>query len=311
VTVCGDSPVTRVQITEVGMRDGFQMEPRALSLEQKVQVGRRLIAAGIKRLEATSFVSPSAVPQLADAAELIGSLKGEGAVLAALVPNRRGAIRAAQAGVDEMICFVSASEAHNRANINRPIEHSLGTLTEIADIADHAGIPLCGSVATSFGCPFEGDVSPAAVLRVLRAFHSVGIRDVSLGDTTGMATPPIVEALCIAIAETLPDLRVALHFHNTRGLGLVNVRTGLDLGITRFESSIGGLGGCPFAVGTTGNVCSEDLVYMLNELGIESGIDLGALIDVARLVEEMFGRALPGQVMRAGPRLKPAAKPMN
>jgi hydroxymethylglutaryl-CoA lyase len=293
-----------VEITEVGMRDGFQMEARILSTDVKVAIGESLIRAGVKRLEATSFVSPQAVPQLADAAEVIGRLKGRGAILAALIPNRRGALRAADAGVDEMVAFVSASEAHNRANLNRSIAESLQALIEVADIAGDRDIALCGSVATAFGCPFQGEVPIEDVLRVLETYAGLGIRDVALGDTTGMATPPNIERLCAAIGERFPRLRLSLHLHNTRGLGLVNVLTGLRLGVARFESSIGGLGGCPFATGATGNVCTEDLVYLLDELGVDSGISLDALIETAHAVETLFGRTLPGQVMKAGPRLR-------
>jgi hydroxymethylglutaryl-CoA lyase len=295
-------PVT-VELTEVGMRDGFQMELRILPTEAKVAVGNALLRAGVKRLEATSFVSSRAVPQLADAEELVARLRGRGASIAALAPNRRGAIRAADAQVDEIVVFVSASESHNQANVNRTIENSLEGVTEIADVAAERSVALSGSVATAFGCPFEGDVPPAAILRVLERYAEVGIRDVVLGDTTGMATPPLIERVLEAVRRELPQLEVSLHFHNTRGLGLVNVMTGLQLGVTRYESSLGGLGGCPFAPGATGNVCSEDLVYMLDEMGISSGIDIEILCDTARMVEALFGRQLPGQVMKAGRRV--------
>lgn len=301
-------PVARVELTEVGMRDGFQMESRTLPTDVKVAVGESLLRAGVKRLEATSFVS-RAVPQLADAADVVRRLKGRGATIAALAPNRRGAIRAADAKVDEIVVFVSASETHNLINVRRPIEASLAGLVEIADIASHNGIALCGSVSTAFGCPFEGEVPPQAVLRILQRYAAVGIRNIALGDTTGMATPPLIERLCEAVRRALPQLEIALHFHNTRGLGLVNVMTGLQLGVARYESSIAGLGGCPFATGATGNVCSEDLVYLLDEIGVASGIDVAALSETARMVETLFGRTLPGQVMKAGPRLRRHTSP--
>jgi hydroxymethylglutaryl-CoA lyase len=296
-------PVARVELTEVGMRDGFQMEDRILPTDVKVAVGESLLRAGVKRLEATSFVS-HAVPQLADAAEVVGRLKGRGARIAALAPNRRGAIRAAEAQADEIVVFVSASETHNLANIRRPIDASLAGLIEIADIASANGVALAGSVATAFGCPFEGDVAPQAVLRILQRYAALGIRNIALGDTTGMATPPLIERLCEAIRRELPQLQISLHFHNTRGLGLVNVMAGLELGVARYESSIAGMGGCPFAAGATGNVCTEDLVYLLDEIGIASGIDLQALLETARMVQTLIGRTLPGQVMKAGPRLQ-------
>jgi hydroxymethylglutaryl-CoA lyase len=301
-----------VTVTEVGMRDGFQMETRVLPTEIKVRIGLALIAAGVKRLEATSFVSPTAVPQLADAADLIALLKGRGAALSALVPNANGARRAAAAGVDRMMVFASASETHNMKNVRRSVAESLAGLAEIGAIAAAAGIPLSAGVATSFGCPFEGDVPPEAVLRVVDACLEAGAEEISLGDTTGMATPRIVELLLRALREHHPRTPFALHFHNTRGLGLVNVMTGLELGVDRFESSIGGLGGCPFAVGATGNVCSEDLIYLLDELGVESGIDLLTLIAVAHSVQSEFARELPGQLMKSGPRLRfPAQQPSN
>jgi hydroxymethylglutaryl-CoA lyase len=294
----------RVEITEVGMRDGFQMEQAIIPTRTKVEIGRALIAAGLSRIEATSFVSPRAVPQLSDATEVIEELKGHGARLAALVPNLRGAERAAAAGADEMVVFVSASETHNRLNINSSVIDSLAKVGEIAMLARSAGTELCGAVATSFGCPFEGDISPDAVTRVVESYASAGVHHVTLGDTTGMATPPLVDRLCRVLLKRFPEVTFSLHFHNTRGLGLVNVRAGLEAGVNHYESSIGGLGGCPFATGATGNICTEDLVYMMDETGITTGIDLEAISDVAHRLEAVLGRTLPGQLMKAGPRLK-------
>nr|WP_277600253.1 hydroxymethylglutaryl-CoA lyase [Tsuneonella rigui] len=296
-----------MRLTEVGMRDGFQMESRILSVEAKEHIGRGLIAAGLRHIEVTSFVSPAAVPQLADAPQLVRRLRGLGAELSALVPNVNGARRAVSAGIDRITVFASASDTHNQKNVRRSVTESLSRLKEIGEIARDGGVPLSGAVATAFGCPFEGDVAPAAVLRVIEGYAAMGADAVSLGDTTGMATPPIVEAVVGAIRAHFPDLPIALHFHNTRGIGLVNVTTGLALGIDRFESSIGGLGGCPFAAGATGNIATEDLVYLLNELGVRTGIDLPALIETAKEVEAAFGRTLPGQVMKAGPRLERAS----
>ncbi|HEX3809847.1 MAG TPA: hydroxymethylglutaryl-CoA lyase [Rhizomicrobium sp.] len=295
-----------IELTEVGMRDGFQMESLVLPAAQKIDVGRALIDAGVRYLEATSFVSPAAIPQLADAAEVVSGLKGRGAELSALVPNANGARRAVDAGIDRMTVFVSASETHNKKNVRRSIAESLSGLAEIGAIAADGGVRLGGAVSTAFGCPFEGEVSTDAVLRVVDGYAAMGADTVSLGDTTGMATPPVVAAICEAVMRRFPQIHLALHFHNTRGIGLVNVMTGLALGVEHFESSIGGLGGCPFAVGATGNICTEDLVYMLDEMGVASGIDLTKLIAVAKGVEELFGRELPGQVMKAGPRLRKA-----
>jgi hydroxymethylglutaryl-CoA lyase len=298
----------RVIVTEVGTRDGFQAEREFIPTAAKAAVVQALFDAGVRSIEATSFVSPRAVPQLADAAELLALVRRPpGARIAALVPNARGAERAAAAGVDMMVCFVSASQSHCRANLNKPVEQALADFREFAPIAARFGVPVRGAVAVAFGCPFEGEVPPDALLRVIEVYREHGVRHVTLGDTTGMATPPVVERALRAIADRFPDVEIALHFHNTRGVGLANVMAGLALGVREFESSIGGLGGCPFAPGATGNVCTEDLVYLLHECGYETGIDLERLAEVARQVEALLGRTLPGQVMRAGPRLKLSA----
>jgi len=298
------TPRPRVAVTEVGTRDGFQSEAVFIPTADKAGVIDALIGAGVTHVEATSFVSPRAVPQLADAHEVLARVaRRADAHLSALVPNPRGAERALGAGVDEMVSFVSASETHNRANLNAPIADSLANVAEVAAIA-RGRVPLRGAIACAFGCPFEGEVPVDAALRVVDAYAALGIDRLTLGDTTGMATPPTVARLVQAIAGRFPQMRVALHFHNTRGIGLANVMVGLDLGIREFESSIGGLGGCPFAPGATGNVCTEDLVYLLEESGFDTGVDLEALIAVAQRVEAIIGRTLPGQVMKAGPRLR-------
>ncbi|MFI4889363.1 MAG: hydroxymethylglutaryl-CoA lyase [Steroidobacterales bacterium] len=295
---------SQVLLIEVGMRDGFQAEAQVLSTDAKAGVGLALIAAGIRRLEATAFVSTRAVPQLADAAELVALLKGHGAELSAFVSNVNGAWRAVAAGIDRMTVSVSASETHNLKNVRRTIAASLESLAHIGRIAADAGVALGASVSTAFGCPYEGDVSADAVLRVVDGFIAVGASEISLGDTTGMATPPIVAALLARVRERHPQVPLALHLHNARGLGLVNVVTGLQLGVERFESSIGGLGGCPAGAGTSGNVCTEDLAYLLGELGIQSNVDLPKLIAVAGSVQALIGRSLPGQLIKAGPRLQ-------
>jgi hydroxymethylglutaryl-CoA lyase len=294
----------RVHVTEVGTRDGFQSEERFIDTAVKAEIIDAMIAAGVRRIEATSFVSPRAVPQLADAHDVLSRLtRRKDANIAALVPNARGAERALGAGVDEAVCFVSASETHNRANLNASIDASLANVAEVAGIV-RGKAHLRGAVACAFGCPFEGEVPVDAAMRVVDRYAELGFDALTLGDTTGMATPPTVARLVEAIAKRHPQLPVALHFHNTRGVGLANVMVGLDLGVREYESSIAGLGGCPFAPGATGNICTEDLVYLLEESGFDTGIDLGALIDIARRVESVIGRQLPGQVMKAGPRLR-------
>ena len=294
-----------VLVTEVGTRDGFQSEKEFIPTATKAELINALIDAGVTSFEATSFVSPRAVPQLADAAQLMGMLQRRpGVRLTGLVPNARGAERAAAAGVDMMACFISASETHCQANLNKSIDAAIADFNEFTPIAKKFGIAVRGAIATAFGCPFEGDVSIANILKIADAYMAGGVRHISLGDTTGMATPPVVTAVVEAIRARHPGALVALHFHNTRGIGLANVMNGLELGIREYESSFGGLGGCPFAPGATGNICTEDLVYLLHECGYETGIDLEKLATVARQVQEVMQRQLPGQFMRSGPRLK-------
>ena len=293
-----------VEVVEVGPRDGFQIEKTFIPTDEKIAIVNGLIEAGVRHLEVTSFVSPRAVPQLADAAEVMAGVdRSKGAFLTALVPNAKGAERAAEARVDGMVVFCSASQTHNRKNVNRSVAESLEGFRDVARIAEDAGVALIGGIATSFGCPFEGEVPPEAVVRTAKAYRDLGIRQIGLGDTTGMATPPTVQAVLQALRAEMPELDVGLHFHNTRGVGLANVLVGLAEGVTRFDASIAGLGGCPFAAGATGNICTEDLVYLLQESGYETGIDLEELIGVARHVEEVIGRTLPGQLMKAGLRL--------
>lgn len=300
----------RVTIVEVGPRDGLQAEAGFVPTAEKIRLVQSLVDAGISEFEATSFVSPRAVPQLADGAAVIAGVMrpADRAIkLSALVPNRKGAVAAADAKADAMVVFMSASETHNLKNLNRTREQSLAGLSEVVRVARDARIPVQGAIATSFGCPFEGEVPLASFLGIARGYRALGIRHVTVADTTGMATPPLVAERCRALRRALPDLKIALHFHNTRGIGLVNVFAGLREGIDIFESSLGGLGGCPFAPGATGNVATEDLAYLLHECGIETGIDLEALCGAARDLERVVGRVLPGQVMKAGPRTRRSA----
>ena len=295
----------RITVCEVGPRDGFQNERTFIPTARKIEIANALFAAGLRHMQVTSFVSPRAVPQLADAEEVLAGIdRPEGAVISALVPNLRGAQRAAVAGVDAVHTVVSASETHNRKNVNRPVERSLDEFGAVFELMQGAGIAVEGGIATAFGCPFEGEVPPAQVARIARRYQGLGAAAVSLGDTTGMATPATVRAAIRAIREAAPGLPIHLHFHNTRGVGLACVMTGLAEGVTHYDASVGGLGGCPFAAGATGNVCTEDLVYLLGESGYETGVDLGRLIDAALLAQDVVGRELPGQVIKAGPRLR-------
>ena len=294
-----------VTVTEVGTRDGFQAEPELIATADKVATINGLIDAGVRSIEATSFVSPRALPQLADAAEVLAQVhRNPNVRLAVLVPNARGAERAAAAKADMMVGFISASESHCKTNLNKSIDQAIADFAEVVPIARQWDIKLRGAVATAFGCPFEGEVSLDNILKIVGSYDAHGIRNITFGDTTGMATPPVVTRVVDAVRNKYPHMEIALHFHNTRGVGLANVMNGLQLGVREFESSIGGLGGCPFAPGATGNICTEDLVYLLHECGYETGIDLDKLIEVAKGVERMMGRQLPGQMMKAGPRLK-------
>lgn len=294
----------RVEIVEVGLRDGLQIESEFVPTETKVDILNALIDAGVRHFEATSFVSPRAVPQLRDAMDVLaGVRKKPGVVLGALAPNRKGVERALESEADEVVVFLSATESHNLKNLNRPIEQSLRDIEEIAELLKDKPLKRKGAIAVAFGCPFEGDVDLGTVKTIFNRFVDLGFNAVTLGDTTGMATPKLVRQTVEALRAEAPDMKISLHFHNTRGIGLVNVVEGLRAGITSYESSLAGLGGCPFAPGATGNICTEDLVYLLDEMGIDSGIDLQALIRIAQRLEGVVGRRLPGQLMKAGPRL--------
>ncbi|WP_265502488.1 hydroxymethylglutaryl-CoA lyase [Paracoccus beibuensis] len=297
----------RAVITEVGPRDGLQSEPAFVSTSEKIRLIQALLDAGLRRFEITSFVSPKAVPQMRDAAEVLAAFRDrKDAHLTALVPNMRGAEAAIEAGVDAMVLFASASESHNLKNVNRSRAGSLAGFSEIARLAEGTGIRLQGAIATAFGCPFEGDVDVGAVVDQARAYVDLGMDHITLGDTTGMATPALVIERVQELKPILADAGLALHFHNTRGVGLACVYAGLSQGITHYESSIGGLGGCPFVPRATGNIATEDLAYLLVESGVETGTDLDRLIEAAQLAERILDRELPGQVMKAGHRLRTA-----
>jgi hydroxymethylglutaryl-CoA lyase len=296
---------SRIDLIEVGLRDGIQNEAAFLPTETKIRLLDALIDAGVRRFEATSFVSPRAVPQLKDGAEVLAGVKRRpGVILGVLAPNRKGVERALAADADEIAVFLSVSESHNLKNLNRTVDRSLDDVREAAALVKGSGALLKGAIATAFGCPFEGDVSLDRIEQIAEVFAASGFDSLTLGDTTGMATPLVVRATVERLQAVLPELKLNLHFHNTRGIGLVNLMEGLALGITSYESSLAGIGGCPFAPGATGNICTEDTVHLMQQLGIETGIDLDRLSAVAREMEQVLGRRLPGQVMRAGPRLR-------
>lgn len=293
-----------VSIREVGPRDGLQNED-PVPTGAKVQLLDALSRTGVRRIEAVSFVHPKAIPQMADADEVwAAATKVEGVRYSALVPNSRGAQRALAAGFTEVEVVVSASESHNRRNVNRSVGESLDDITELIEELHSAGATVEVIISTSFGCPYEGDIDPAAVTRIVDRAIADGADRVSFGDTTGMATPYRVRAVVTAVRERHPDVPLLLHFHNTRGTALANLLVALELGITEFDASVGGLGGCPYAPGATGNVATEEVVHMLHDMGIDTGIDLDALLDAAVLAERIVSRTLSSGVLRAGPRTR-------
>jgi hydroxymethylglutaryl-CoA lyase len=255
----------------------------------------------VAKIEATSFVSPKAVPNLRDAeAVMAGIRRNADVTYVALVPNARGAERALASGVDEIVLVVSASETHNRANVRRSVAESFAGFGEVFAALRGSALGATGAIATAFGCPFEGDVPEAQVLDCIGRYAELGVRGVTFGDTTGMANPRQVQRLVAATRQRFPEVELTLHFHNTRGMGLANVVAGLNAGVARFEGCLGGLGGCPFAPGTTGNVCTEDVVHMLECMGYDTGVDLDRLLDASRRLGEIVGHELPGQVVKAG-----------
>jgi len=291
----------RVTITEVGPRDGLQNEELLLDLDRKLELIDRLAATGLRRIEAASFVSPKAIPQMRDAAAVMTGLRRHpGVTYIALVPNETGARNALAAGADELSTVVSASETHNLRNINRSVEQTLAAIETIAHLADDAGKPWCGYISTAFGCPYEGAVPPSRVIDIAARLRDLGSYAIALGDTIGAADPVRVSALVREFHAFLPGVPLRLHFHDTRGTGLANVLAALQEGVDSFDGSVGGLGGCPYAPGAAGNVATEDLVYLLNRMGIETGTDLKSLVDASRWIEGVVGRALPGRVKGAG-----------
>jgi hydroxymethylglutaryl-CoA lyase len=294
---------TSVSIREVGPRDGLQNED-PVPTPDKVRLLDALSRSGIRRIEAVSFVHPAAIPQMADADEVWARAWREpGVRYSALVPNVRGARRALDAGFREVEVVVSASDTHNRRNLNRSTAESLDDIAHLIPLVHERGATAEVIVATSFGCPFEGDVDPGRVAAIVDQVLADGADRVAFGDTTGMATPRRVREVVVPVLERHPDVPLLLHFHDTRGTGLANILTALELGVTEYDASVGGLGGCPYAPGATGNVATEEVVHMLHDMGIETGIDLDALIEAARLAEKIVGRTLPSGVLRAGPRI--------
>jgi hydroxymethylglutaryl-CoA lyase len=322
-----------VQIREVGPRDGFQNEPEIIPTERKVELIDMLARTGLRRLEVTSFVRPDVIPQLADASEVLARIDVPDEVaIGVLIPNERGLERALEVrdglsrerpAFDEINVFMSASESHNRHNVNRSVEESLASLAKVLPAARAAGLRCEAVISTSFGCPYEGHVLPERVLEIAERLRDAGAQEIGFGDTTGMANPVQVRAFFEQAFERLgvmargrdgsgtgapgikrldgDGVQLTAHFHNTRGQGLANVLAALQAGVTSFESSFGELGGCPVPPGATGNIASEDLVSMLHEMGVATGIDLDALLACARRVQDMLGRPLGSHTLVAGP----------
>jgi hydroxymethylglutaryl-CoA lyase len=293
-----------VRIREVGPRDGFQNEPETISTADKVRLIDMLSASGLQRLEVTSFVRPDVIPQLADAEDVLAAVqRRDGVSLSVLIPNERGLERALalRDRFDEVNVFLSASETHNRKNVNRSIEGSLSGLELTLGRAREAGLRCEGVISVSFGCPYEGGVPPERVFAIAERLVAAGCAEVGFGDTTGMANPRQVHEFFAAARERLTGVELTAHFHNTRGQGLANVLAALEEGVDSFEASFGELGGCPVPPGSTGNVSSEDVVSMLHEMGIETGIDLAALLEASRAAQEALGRPLGAHLLRAGP----------
>jgi hydroxymethylglutaryl-CoA lyase len=293
-----------VRIREVGPRDGFQNEPEVIPTTDKIRLIDMLAATGLKRLEVTSFVRPDVIPQLSDAEDVLAGIeRPDDVALSVLIPNEKGLERALvqRDRFDEISVFLSASETHNQKNVNRSVEESLSGLERTIEHGRAEGLRCEGIIAVSFGCPYEGEVPVERVMEIAERLARSGCEEVGFGDTTGMANPLQVREFFSVARERLDGAELTAHFHNTRGQGLANVLAALEAGVESFESAFGELGGCPVPPGSTGNISTEDLVSMLHEMGIGTGIDLEKLISASRAVQEMLGRPLGAHVLRAGP----------
>ncbi len=302
VALFDDLPA-EVSVYEVSLRDGLQNERATVPLRHKVRLVDALVVSGLKRVEITSFVSPKWIPQLADADELAEHTKAPpGVTFSALCPNAKGLERAIAAGMREIAVFISASETHNKKNVNKTIAETLTAFEETVGPARTAGMKVRGYVSTTWGCPYEGDVDPKRALGIAETLLGMGCYQVSLGDTIGVGTPRQTGRILDLMLGSIPREKLAMHMHDTRGTALANVLVGLEMGIRDFDASVGGLGGCPYAPGAAGNLATEDLVYMLHGMGLQTGIDLERLVEAGRVAESIVGRSLPGKVHQAGVR---------
>lgn len=302
-TVLFEQQSKRVYINEVSVRDGFQSEPEFVPTPDKIALINRLSRVGLAKIEVTSFVSPKAIPNLRDAAEVMQGIERQpGVTYVALVPNEKGVRRALDVNVDEVNLVMSIGEKHNVANMRMTCEQSLEQFRRVMDLVAGTKMRVNGSIATAFGCPFEGDQPIERVLWAADRYREMGMHSITLADTTGMAHPAQVHEVAAAVRSAHPDVPLTLHFHNTRGMGLANVIAAVQAGVDSFDASLGGIGGCPFAPGATGNICTEDLVHMLESSGIDTGVDLDALIAIARDLPALLGHDVPGAILKAGKR---------
>ncbi|MBA4601178.1 hydroxymethylglutaryl-CoA lyase [Thermoactinomyces mirandus] len=291
--------MAEVKIVEVGLRDGLQNEPAMLSAELKRELISRLAEAGVKHLEVTSFVHPKWIPQLSDADLVASNLPDLPVTYRALVPNRQGLERALKTGVDEYAVFMSASDTHNRKNINKSMKETLPVLKEVVDLAHQEGKRIRGYVSTVFGCPYEGEVPVKTVAWLCEHLLQMGVYEISLGDTIGVAAPQEVKQKLNELLTVLPASRLAGHFHDTRGTGLANAYVCLEAGVHTLDTSFGGLGGCPYAPGAAGNLATEDLVYMLERSGVKTGIDLNRLCETSLYVQKHLNKPLPSKFLKS------------
>ncbi len=297
-----DAPNEAIRIQEVGMRDGLQSADEFVETEDKIRLLNQLSQAGLSKIEVTSFVSPKAVPLLADAEDVLSAIERfPGVTYSALIPNIRGLERALSVDLDEVNVVMSVSNAHNMANLRMTCEESLNQFREIC--ANRGPLKVNGTLATAFGCPFVGSIEPTLVLEWARRYMDAGIDSLTLADTVGTATPHQIFDVCKQVVDAFPDVEVTLHLHNTRGLGIANALAGIDAGIRHLDASIGGIGGCPYAPGATGNVCTEDLVHALIFDGYRCDVDLEALINIAGQLEDLLSDPLPGLVRHAGSKI--------
>ncbi|MRG84829.1 hydroxymethylglutaryl-CoA lyase [Salinibacillus xinjiangensis] len=290
-----------VTINDVGLRDGLQLESTILTAEQKKLIADGLIKANVKTIEFGSFVHPKLVPQMANSGEVFELLKNQGDVkLIALIPNLKGAQNAASKGIKQVNTVFSASNTHNLQNIKQTTQTSIENYKQIKEFCDEHHMKLDVSLATSFGCPFEGEISESRIHSIIGQITQIGVDTITLADTTGMANPKQVYELVNGVVAQFPDQKFNLHFHNTRDMGLPNILAGIQAGVSSFDAALGGLGGCPFAPGATGNVCTEDVVHMLHNMGIDTGIDLDQLLKTSALLQDLVGHELPSSVLKAG-----------